>query len=306
MKRFMKWCLILTGLLLAVGMGLHTAGAAMGGRYESDAYFARRWGDFADRWDGISGHWRYLGGLLGTPQSKDSGAIDETINAIEVDVDCGDVRLSQGENFAVYMEWNLRGFTMDYKVEDGVLKVESESKSGFLNGVSGWKNEVTITVPSLAGLKKVDLNTNLGDIDVTASCVVGDLQLTTNLGDIDVDAPITATGADLNTDLGDVECKGVLAGELNVKTNLGDADVDLPWEKDRYLWELETSLGELKMDGEKQSGDVGGAHKLRGGTGSNRVTVRSDLGDVGVSFAREDMSRYNNHAFDHLYERVDN
>ena len=40
MKRFMKWCLILTGLLLAVGIGLHTAGAAMGGRYESDAYFA--------------------------------------------------------------------------------------------------------------------------------------------------------------------------------------------------------------------------------------------------------------------------
>ena len=277
MKRFMKWCLILAGVLLAVGVCLHVAGAVMGGRAESNSYFARRWDDFAGRWD-----WP-VGGLLGETQTKNSGAITDPITAIDVSVDCGDVTLRQGENFSVSMAWNLRGFTLDYEVEDGVLKVESDSKSGFLNGVSGWKNEVFITVPAVSALKSLELSTNLGDINV--------------------DAGIIVTDAELTTALGDVACKGVLAGELNAETDLGDVDVDLPWEKEKYLLDLETDLGELWVDGERQSGDVAGA-RLRCGTGSNRVNASSSLGDVSVKFAREELSRYNNHAFDHLYERV--
>lgn len=258
MKRFMKWCLILTGVLLAVGIGLRVAGAVMGGRAESNRYFARRWNDFADHWD-----WP-MGGLLGETQTKDSGVINDAITAINVDVDCGDVTLRQGENFSVSMAWNLRGFTLDYEVEDGVLKVESDSKSGFLNGVSGWKNEVTVTVPVWAKLDKVDLSTNLGDIDV--------------------DAIFMTDEADLTTNLGDVSCgKGMDARELTAETDLGDVKVALPWGKENYYWELETSLGELRVDGERQSGDVAGA-KLRGGKGTDWVEARSSLGDVSVRF----------------------
>lgn len=268
MKRFVKWCLILAGVLLVLGVGLHVVGAVMGGRAESNSYFARRWNDFAGHWD-----WP-MGGLLGETKTKDSGVINDPITAIDVDVDCGDVTLRQGEYFSVYMEWNLRGFTLDYEVEDGVLKVESDSKSGFLNGVSGWKNEVTVTVPAWAMLDKVDLSTNLGDVDVDAIFMVDE--------------------ADLNTALGDVECEGVWAGELTAETDLGDVDVRLPGSRGDYRWELETSLGELSVNGEKQSGDVPGA-KLRGGMGSNRVTANSSLGDVSVSFTGRDFSDYPYH-----------
>lgn len=258
MKRFMKWCLILAGVLLVTGIGLHVAGAVMGGRAESNSYFARRWDDFAGRWD-----WP-MGGLLGETQTKNSGAITDPITAIDVSVDCGDVTLRQGENFSVSMEWNLRGFTLDYEVEDGVLKVESDSKSGFLNGVSGWKNEVTVTVPAWAMLDKIDLSTNLGDVDVDAIFMVGE--------------------ADLTTDLGDVSCgNGMDARKLTAETDLGDVKVSLLWGKENYLWELETDLGKLRVDGERQSGDVAGA-KLRGGKGPDRVEARSSLGDVSVRF----------------------
>ncbi len=81
MKRFTKWCLILAGLLLSVGIALHAAGAVMGGRAESGGYFVGRWENFTDRWENI-------GGLLGETQTKESGAIADTITAIEVDVDC--------------------------------------------------------------------------------------------------------------------------------------------------------------------------------------------------------------------------
>lgn len=268
MKRFVKWCLILTGVLLAVGIGLRVAGAIMGGRAESNSYYARRWDDFAGHWD-----WP-MGGLLGETQTKDSGAITDAISAIDVSVDCGDITLRQGECFSVSMAWNLRGFTLDYEIEDGVLKVESDSKSGFLNGVSGWKNEVTITVPTVCALKSLELSTNLGDVDV--------------------DADITVTEADLSTALGDVECKGIWAEELTAGTDLGDVDVSLPGTRGDYRWELETSLGELAMNGEKQSGDAPGA-KLRGGKGVNYVTAHSNLGDVSVSFVGRDLTDYPHH-----------
>lgn len=261
MKRFVKWCLILVGVLLAVGIGLRVAGAVMGGRAESNSYYARRWNDFSDHWGGFSHHWP-VGGLLGETQTKNSGAIDDTITAIDVDVDCGDVTLRQGEYFSVSMAWNLRGFTLDYEVEDGVLKVESDSKSGFLNGVSGWKNEVTITVPVWAMLDKIDLSTNLGDVDV------------------DVDAIFMVDEADLATNLGDVSCgNGMDARKLTAETDLGDVKVSLLWGKENYRWELETDLGKVSMDGETLT-----SAKLQSGKGTDRVEARSSLGDVSVRF----------------------
>lgn len=259
MKRFVKWCLILVGVLLAVGIGLRVAGAVMGGRAESNSYYAQRWNDFSGHWGGFSHHWP-LGGLLGETQTKNSGAITDPITAIDVSVDCGDVTLRQGENFSVSMEWNLRGFTLDYEVEDGVLKVESDSKSGFLNGVSGWKNEVTITVPVWAMLDKIDLSTNLGDVDVDAIFMVDE--------------------ADLATNLGDVSCgNGMDARKLTAETDLGDVKVSLPWGKENYRWELETDLGEVSMDGETLT-----SAKLQSGKGADRVEARSSLGDVSVRF----------------------
>lgn len=258
MKRFTKWCLILAGLLLSVGIALHAAGAIMGGWAESGNYFAGHWENFTDRWENI-------GGLLGETQKRESGAITDPITAIDVDVDCGDIILRQGECFSVSMEWNLRGFTVDYEVKDGVLKVESDSRSHFLNGLSGMKNEVTITVP--------------------AGSTLNSLELSTNLGDIKVDAAFTVDKADLSTDLGDIECENIWAAVLTVETDLGDIDIRLPGSKDDYLWKLETSLGELRVDKERMNGDTAVNTSIRGGKGSNRVNASSSLGDVSLSFA---------------------
>ncbi len=172
--------------------------------------------------------------------------------------------LRRGECFSVSMEWNLRGFTVDYEIKDGVLKVESDSRSHFLNGLSGLKNEVTITVP--------------------AECTLDSLELSTNLGDIEVDAAFTVNKADLSTNLGDVECEGIWTAELTAETDLGDVDLRLPGSKGDYLWKLETSLGELRVDDERQSGDTMSA-AIRGGKGSNRVNAGSSLGDVSLNFA---------------------
>lgn len=263
MKRFAKWCLIVAGVLLALGVGLHAAGAAMGGRAESGAYFAQRWDDVSGRW------YRPIGGLLGTPQTKDSGPITDAISAIDVDVDCGDVILQQGDCFSVSMEWNLRGFTLDYAVENGVLKVESDSKSGFLNGVSGWSNQVTITVPEWTVMKKVELSTNLGDVSMAA-------------------ANFYVYEADLSTDLGDVSWSDTQClRELDAETSLGDVDVCLPGSQGDYRWQLETSLGELSVNGETQNGDAPGA-ELHGGTGECRINASSSLGDVNMSFVGRD------------------
>lgn len=283
MKRLIKWSLILAGLLLTVGVGLHTAGAVMGGGAESSRYFARHWEDFTDHWGGIASHWGHMDGILGETERRDSGALTDPVTAIDVDVDCGDITLREGKCFSVSVAWNFRGFTLDYELEDGVLKVESESRSSFLNGISGLENEVTITVPAGSALDSLELSTNLGDIDVDAAC--------------------TANETNLSTNLGNVKCVGVWAAELTAESDLGDVDIRLPGSKGDYLWKLSTDLGKLSVDGERQSGSTVGA-AIRGGTGKCRVEANSDLGDVSVRFDGQDPTLYphhDEHFDDHTY-----
>lgn len=295
MKKAIKLCLALAGTLFVLGVVLHLTGTAMGGRRESAQYFE-------DHWENISrGSWGHIlvnsdevhiGGENGLHVDSDgvsiggehgihvghhseSGHSDRkqllqsgeltNITAVEVDVDCGDVWVQEGESFAVSLDWNLNNYNMSYEVEDGVLTVWDESWGSF-KGLSDIviTCKVLITVPAGAALDKLDLSTDMGDIEV--------------------DADLTAKKANLSTNLGDVNCLGLQAKELEAESDLGDVALHLPGTREDYTWELETSMGDLLLDGEKQSGGMGDIAN-RGGSGKNKVEAATSLGSIEVYFS---------------------
>lgn len=294
MKKAIKISLALAGTLFVLGLVLHLTGTAMGGRRESRQYFEDRWenishgdwGHIAVNSDGLhiggenglhvdsdgvsigGEHGLQVGhhsesGHSGRKQLLESGELTG-ITAIEVDVDWGDVWIQEGEAFAVSLDWNVNNYNMSYRVKDGVLKVEDESWGSFKipsDIVTACK--VLVTVPSGAALDKLDLSTDMGDIKV--------------------DAAVTAKKACLSTDLGDVSCLGLQAGELEAESALGDVRLHLPGTREDYTWELETNMGDLLLDGEKQTGGIGTITD-RGGSGKNKVEATTALGSIEVNF----------------------
>ena len=288
MKRAAKFSLSLAGMLLAVGIICMVSGAVMGGRGETDRYFESHMKDPA--WSGlwhdgihiggedgihldstgvdIGGehgiHWKHRGGepVPGTNSTSQNGAL-KNITAIDVDVDCADVEIREGEDCSVALDWNLNNYSMSWTVEDNELKVTSESWPNVLPNSFDMGCKVAITLP--------------------AGTVLEELDLSTNLGDIDVDASFTARTAELSTDLGDVTCRGLQAGELDAESDLGDVELHMPNGREDYSWELETSMGELYLDGEKRSGGLGDIAE-HGGSGRNLLEASSSLGNVQVYF----------------------
>lgn len=295
MKKGIKICLVLAGSLLALGLALNLAGAAMGGRRESNQYFEARWEEISHDtgWDsllvgsdgvhigGTNGihvdsagvniggehgiHVGHHGGssYSGEKQLVESGELTG-ITAIEVDVDCGDIWLQEGDTCGVSLDWNLSNYTMSYQVENGVLKVGDESWEGIKWGDNfNIESKVILTVP--------------------AGTAVDTLDLSTEFGDIEVDAAITARSAELSTSMGDINCRSLRAGELDAESDMGDVILHLPGGQEEYNWDLETNMGALTVDGQKQSSGMGEISAL-GGYGPNNVKAQADMGDIQVHF----------------------
>lgn len=295
MKKGIKLCLALAGSLFALGLVLTLTGTALGGRMESQQYCWERWKDFSwdNRWgsvqvnsDGVHiggengihvdsagvsiggehglhvGH-HDEGEYSGRKQLMESGALTG-ITAVEVDIDCGDIWVQEGETLSVSLDWNLNNYTMTYQVENGVLKVEDETWGSGHLGTLNIDCSAVITIPAGTDLREVKLSTDMGDVDV--------------------DAAITAREATLSTNMGDVTCLGLQADQLDAESDMGDVTLCLPKSREDYSWELKTDLGELTVDGEVQSSGVG---KLtdRGGSGKNRVEASSSMGNVEISFS---------------------
>lgn len=293
MKRGIKICLALAGTLFALGLTLNLVGTAMGGRRESNRYFEDRWEEISyDReWgpilvgsDGIhiggeNGIHVDSGGVsiggdsgihvghgdAGEKQVLESGKL-EGITSVEVDVDCGDLRLQKGEEFAVSLGWNLRNYTMRYQVENGVLKVEDESWGG-----GKWGDNFNVECKMI--------------LTVPAEWALDVLRLSTEFGDIEVDVDITAGEVDLSTSMGDVVCRSLQARDLEAKSDMGDVVIHLPGEQEEYTWDLETSMGTLTVDGQTQNSGMGDITAL-GGDGPNYVEAEAAMGDIQIHFSK--------------------
>lgn len=297
MKRGIKICLALAGTLFVLGLTLNLVGAAMGGRRESNRYFQERWDEISHDgdWgpilvgsdgvhiggangihvdsDGVNiggehgihvGH-NGVGSYSGEKQLVESGELTG-ITAVDVDMDCGDVYLREGTEISVSLEWNLEHYTMTYRVENGVLKVEDESWEGVKLGDNfNMDCKATLTIPAGTALDELDLSTEFGDIEV--------------------DAAITAKEADLSTSMGDISCRSLQAKELDAKSDMGDVILHLPGGREEYNWDLETNMGTLTVDGQTQSSGMGDIAAL-GGYGPNYVTAEAAMGDIQVHFSK--------------------
>lgn len=264
MKKGIKICLSLAGVLFALGVVLFLTGSALGGRRESTQYFEERWGDLSRNraWGPIlvnsngvhiggengihvdsegvdigGANGIHVGHNSGNPNSEKKQLVQSGeltgITSVEAELSWGDLWIQEGEDFALSLEWNQSGYAMSYQVENGVLRVKDEDGRHKIGDNFTIACKMILTVPAGTELDTLDLSTDMGDIQI--------------------DAALTAGEADLSTDLGDVNCRGLLAREMEVQSDLGDVSVTVPSDCEGLSYSLSADLGEVLLNGQTQT-----------------------------------------------------
>ena len=208
-------------------------------------------------------------------EKNETAGVTDKITEIAANLDLGDLKIRQGSTFGVQYEGDDR-FEPEVEIENGKLTIEQENRDLNLT----WGNikcEVTVTIPEETDLKSVDIDLNLGDVEL-ASLTVSAGTIHNSLGDIDVENCRLGT-MNIESDLGDVDVIECTFRELTVDQNMGDVDVTTRQDMSAASIELETSLGEVKINGKGQ-----GTEFRTDGDGGVLLAVENDMGDIKLDY----------------------
>lgn len=207
--------------------------------------------------------------------AKEQASEKSEIRVLDIDLDLGDLKIVTGDQVNVEYSGSekLRPVVSS---EDGTLTITQKSDNRWFN-FTPPKAKITVTLPKDTVLRDLEIRDNLGDIELrdlqaSSGTVYNDLG-DIRLNDCDID------GLTIGSSMGDVELDGTVFLKLNVKEDLGDVNIDTPQDLSGATLDLQTDLGDVKVNGNKQ----GTSHYVAGNGGLS-VKVTNDLGDVKVNW----------------------
>jgi len=315
MKKMTKALAGLGVFLLVAGLVLSGAGLAMGARTNLSVDW---FGIPINVGVGGIGYRRVTGGTEQIPPEDSVSVVTSerlaAFDELEVDVALGDVTVEQGEDYGVELSWNAASVELYYEVKGGTLLIWNKDQVNISLG-SGMFASVRVSVPEGVTLDKVSVDTDLGDCRIS-DLQARELDVEAELGAVSL-SNVTADEADLELSLGNLELWDVTAGELEANLSLGDltgsgltvsrelkaendmGSIDLAGDlrgtaeltdnmggvslfiqgaEGEYGYDLKTSLGSVRVNGEDQ-GD-----KVSRPGGRDTLTVRNSMGDIDVTF----------------------
>lgn len=207
-------------------------------------------------------------------------AID-AFTRVDLEVELGNVTLRTGEGYGLSLTgFEEDGYQPQFSVQNGKLKVWSDSASVSGLALTDVTAEVIVTVPAGATLSELEIKTGMGNLffeDVTA----GDLDGETGMGSIftrNVDARAELS---LDAGMGDITLTGPLAPDTELDTGMGAVTVEAACGAAQCRYELESGMGAITVDGQQQSGS-----EVKGGSKNApyELEITAGMGDITVNF----------------------
>lgn len=208
-----------------------------------------------------------------SPSVGSDEEVDE-FDSIYIEAGVANVSVVRGEQYGVSLSWNGKGYELGYRIEDGCLKVESQSEGKKVNvNVSG---AITITVPGGTVLQEAEIYLGTGDITLQDQVVASQLTVNSGVGDVAISGELQGS-MQIYTGVGDVSVSGVLGGDASMATGVGGISFTTSLERSAYDLEINTGLGSIVYNGET-------AETLQGGGGDFTLEADSGLGDITLAF----------------------
>lgn len=192
------------------------------------------------------------------------------------------IEIQEGKFYSINAKYYGEEYQVAYKIENGVLQVESEGYSDFIDNVS---NTLTLTIPEGESIENVNVNLVYGNFtmekvsadsidvnlewgtltmnevtsrDSTLTIGIGDAELTNYVSDkISIDITTgnvcmdtyTSEGCKITLGMGDAKLKGKLTGQTECTTTMGTVEIYCTKAAKNYNYMLKTDMGKVSVNG---------------------------------------------------------
>ena len=193
-------------------------------------------------------------------------------NSIEADVDVVNLTIKEGDEYAINCNYS-ENCKVTYSNENQILKIEQQSRHlGNNNHAS-----VIITIPKEAILENINLTNDVGDIKLI-KISSKNLTYTGDVGNLKVESSNLEVVV-AKSDIGDIEFDNIQFQQMAIENDIGDVEVESTTQLNDYYVSLETSLGEVEVNGK----DYG--RKYNNNNSSDKsLKIKGSTGDVELKY----------------------
>lgn len=229
----------------------------------------------------------------GTTLSTDTVSLP-SFNTVKIDSKVMNLSIEKGDDYSIQCD-STEKLNPKYEIKDNTLIVSQKQKIKIHNFMNTQKCSVHITIPEDTTLELINVDGATGDINLS-NLDVTTLKIDNSVGDVKMDDCKTDS-IDIDTSTGDVKLNGCEANEINVDTSVGDTvlkdiifeklyvdgsvgDVKVSSPKDLsgYAYDLDTSIGDVSINGVSHKKEY-----QQKGTGG-KITVDNSTGDISITY----------------------
>ena len=217
-----------------------------------------------------------------------------SFNTVKIDSKVMNLSIEKGDDYSIQCD-STEKLNPKYEIKDKTLIVSQKQKIKVHNFMNTQKCSVHITIPEDTTLELINVDGATGDINLS-NLDVTTLKIDNSVGDVKMDDCKTDS-IDVDTSTGDVKLNGCEANEINVDTSVGDTvikdiifeklyvdgsvgDVKVSSPKDLsdYAYDLDTSIGEVSINGVSHKKE----YQQKGTAG--KITVDNSTGDISITY----------------------
>lgn len=229
---------------------------------------------------------------------------DSGIENINFDIDCGDIRIVEGDNLKLEVKDAIVN-TVKESIKNNTLTVTQnnpkKANGNFtfsifghsINSNNSIDTEFTLTIPKGTKFNKIEFENNVSNItayELTCESFLCDI----DVGEVDIDnlncektkissnvAQVTFKNANINdcditSDVGDIKIKGVVTGTNKFSTDVGDLELELIGDVENYSFSVDKGIGSAEINGKRAS-------SFENESAPNTFDITHDIGDVDIT-----------------------
>ena len=179
----------------------------------------------------------------------------DNFDSISLSAEIANIDISNGDSFTLEYEIGSNA-TLEYEVSDGTLTIKQKVKTKMFN--NNEKYNIIITVPENTKLENVEIEANVGDIDLES--------LDTNF-------------CYISADVGDIDLSDITFNTMEIDANVGDVNIKSKEDLSKSTIEVTNDIGDVSVNREKQ-----GKEFSQKGSDNKKLTITSDVGEVKITY----------------------
>lgn len=236
--------------IILIILGIVTVGCIIFGTFKHLGFWLDK--DYDNK--GFSIHYDYA--TDDDDPDGNGGHFNKTLDQfseIKLNTSIGAVRIQEGSGYYIESIYDKPYLKPNYEVRNGVLTVGQhtrKSKSGNHNC------KIVITVPSGADIKSLDIESNVGDVDIRN---------------------ITGNKLNVSLNIGEVELYNIDFNNIEVTNNIGEVSVKTADDIENYTLRLSSDIGAVNVKGNSYR-----HHYEAKGDNSKKINAVTNIGAVSV------------------------